>query len=160
MQKSSNLPQYEYVSQFDPAIDVAGKGEGGGFSIGSIGDSLFKITCALRLFLLIIATYAIASIGMVSWTCAGPVLAAGNRVLLTGNIEVDQFYSGLALSAILAPAGILIWKMSNYIRLLHPFAIAARKPVKSVDLDRIMNPGLLLAYWLSKPRFPILGGML
>jgi hypothetical protein len=64
-------------------------------------------------------------------------------LLMTDNIKVDQFYSGLALSAILAPAAILTRKMSNYIGLLHPFAIAARNPVKSADLDRMMDPGLL-----------------
>jgi hypothetical protein len=90
----------------------------------------------------------------VVWALFGQKISPGKRVLQTGSIKVDQFYSGLVLSIALAPAGILIRRISSDLGLFHPFAIASQASVPLADLDRMMNPGmgaarttLLYSWW-------------
>jgi hypothetical protein len=71
-------------------------------------------------------------------------------VLQTGSLKVDQFYSGLALSAIFAPAGIMIRRLSNDLSLLHPFAVSSRKKVTLSDMDRMADHGILALVTLGR----------
>jgi hypothetical protein len=77
-----------------------------------------------------------------TWALCGPAVPGQRRVLRTGNTPVNQFYAGLALSAILAPAAMFLRLASAEISSLHPFALAARKAVRISDLDLIMDPGV------------------
>jgi hypothetical protein len=63
---------------------------------------------------------------------------------------VDQFYSGLILSSILAPIGFVVRKLTSEISLLHPFAIASSNPVSVIDFDRITKPGPLALFSVIK----------
>ncbi|OCK89591.1 uncharacterized protein K441DRAFT_708216 [Cenococcum geophilum 1.58] len=87
----------------------------------------------------IITATEISGCSTIVWSCRGPTLPGYKRVFRTGNLRVDQFYSGTALSALLAPAAMLLRKLSNDFMSLHPFAIAARRPVRIGDLDRMMD---------------------
>jgi hypothetical protein len=92
------------------------------FSLRSLDDILIYIA--------VIMVYTLAVVAIIGWMCTGPALSGGRRVLKTGTLHVDQFYSGLALSALLTPAAIVIRTMSHELGLIHPFSIAYRKPVK------------------------------
>lgn len=88
------------------------------------------------------------SIGVYVLTC--PVVSSGNRVLRIWNAEVNQFYSGLALSFLLTPAAVLIRRISHDFALLHPFALASARPVSLSDLDIMMDPGFSATLRLFK----------
>ena len=120
---------------------------------GGRGERLYRLDDPVRWNILGVLVYAAASVAIVFWTFAGPSLATGKRVLRTGELKVDQFYSGLALSAILAPAGIMIRRISNDLALLHPFALASKRAVRVADLDRMMDPGIKAAATVSKYSF-------
>lgn len=108
--------------------------------VGAHGRRLFVPVDPIRYFVLGIMVYGIASLAIAGWALSCPPLGVGRRVLLTGSLKVDQFYSGLALSAIFAPAGIMIRKLSNDLSLLHPFAVSSRKKVTLSDMDRMTDP--------------------
>jgi hypothetical protein len=74
----------------------------------------------------------------------------GHRVLRTGTLKVDQFYSGLALSLLLAPAAIIVRRTAHDLALLQPFKVSSRKPVSLADMDLLMDPGILAMVTLSK----------
>src|SRR6516165_10150856 len=88
---------------------------------GSKGESLYKLRGSIWWYIGIIAGYTLLFIGMAIWTFAGPNVSSGKQLLYTGNTTVDQFYSGLVLSAVLAPAGIITRRLANEFGLLHPF---------------------------------------
>jgi hypothetical protein len=110
---------------------------------GAQGKTLYSLKGNVRYYYLIIVAYTVAAFGVLIWAVSGPPLPGGRRVLRAGSLKVDSFYSGLALSALLTPAAILIRKISKDVGMLHPFALAAQKPVKASDFDRIMDPGPL-----------------
>ena len=87
--------------------------------VGARGLRLFVLVDPIRYFVVGIMVYGIASLAIAGWTLSCPPLGAGHRVLRSGSLKVDQFYSGLALSAIFAPAGIMIRRLSNDLSLLH-----------------------------------------
>jgi hypothetical protein len=62
-------------------------------------------------------------------------------VLVTHNTPIDQFYSGLVLSAILAPIALLIRSTGSECSRFHPFAIASTTPITIADFDRMADPG-------------------
>ena len=97
-----------------------------------------------------VSLYILASFGLLGWTLAGSRVDVGHIVLRTGQLKVDQFYSGLALSFLLAPAAIMVRRISNQLALILPFSMASRQPVTLADLDKLMDPGLLASATLSK----------
>ncbi|GKT50044.1 uncharacterized protein ColSpa_10225 [Colletotrichum spaethianum] len=102
----------------------------------SFRDFKFLKTC-----IVCISVYLIAAIAAVVWSYQGPPVDgtfSQRRVFRTpDSLKVDQLYSGLALSALLAPAGMLVqWIMHDF-RQLRLFAITAQQPVLLADLDKI-----------------------
>ncbi|GKT71341.1 hypothetical protein ColTof4_03764 [Colletotrichum tofieldiae] len=95
----------------------------------------------LKIYIACISVYLLAAIGVAIWAYQGPPVGSEfsqRRVFRTpDSLKVDQLYSGLALSAVLAPAGMLVqWIMHDF-RHLRLFAIAAQRPVLLADLNRI-----------------------
>jgi len=117
---------------------------------GARGRRLFILVDPIRYFVVGIMVYGIASLAIAGWALSCPPLGVGHRVLRTGSLKVDQFYSGLALSAIFAPAGIMIRRLSNDLSLLHPFAVSFRKKVTISDMDRMTDPGILAVVTLGR----------
>ncbi|ORY18319.1 hypothetical protein BCR34DRAFT_473471 [Clohesyomyces aquaticus] len=103
------------------------------------GKELFRFSACLFWCILAVALYTVATLFILIWACKGPELPNHQRVFRTGHLKVNQFYSGIALSAILTPAAILARKLSYDFMSLHPFAIAARRPVRVGDLDRMID---------------------
>lgn len=118
------------------------------------GSSLLypSFSDSLRWYLLFIAIYTVSVLCVLVWVSTGPVFQSEpcSRVLRTGNIHVNQLYSGLFLSAILTPAAVAIRQLSDSFGKIHPFALTARMPVRSTDLDRIVEPGVLDLPYLWK----------
>jgi hypothetical protein len=126
----ANMPDkrqitYETVASVDETAAPA----------GAHGHRLFVLVNPIRYFVLGIMVCGIASLAIAGWALSCPPLGVGHRVLQTGSLKVDQFYSGLALSAIFAPAGIMIRRLSNDLSLLHPFAVSSRKKVTLGDME-------------------------
>jgi hypothetical protein len=137
----------------DVAYDPLTSGEEtkeGAPSRGGQGKDLLPLKDPIRWYLVVISAFALASIGVVGWVATGPSLNAGHRVLRTGTLKVDQFYSGLALSLFLAPAAIIVRWTAHDLALLQPFRISSRKPVSLADLDLLMEPGILAMVKLAK----------
>ena len=86
----------------------------------------------IPLYIIVILLYAKAVLGTMIWMFLGPGMPGALRVLRTGTLKVDQFYSGLALSGLLTPAAVVIRSMARDIGLLHPFALAYKKGVRYV----------------------------
>jgi hypothetical protein len=91
--------------------------------------------------LLAVGVYGIAGIGLAIYILRCPVHSPAYRVLPTGDLKADQFYSGIALS-VLTPAAIMIRRIAYEVALLHPFAIASTMPTDVADLDTLMDPGI------------------
>jgi hypothetical protein len=87
--------------------------------------------------------YTLISLALLIWMESGSDVGDGRRVLRTRPMTVNQFYSGLALSAILTPAAVVIRKLSQEFTKIHPFALTSRKPVLTSNINKIFNPGLL-----------------
>jgi hypothetical protein len=117
---------------------------------GGRGRDLLSLKDPIIWPLIVISTFAIVSIGVVGWVADGPSLSAGHKVLRTGSLKVDQFYSGLVLGLVLAPAGITVRKIAHDLALLQPFLVSSRKPVSLADMDLLMDPGILAMKALSK----------
>ncbi|KAI8157095.1 hypothetical protein KHU50_009647 [Colletotrichum sp. SAR 10_65] len=101
----------------------------------------FKDFKFLKIYIVCISIYVAAAIAAVVWTYQGPEVNGGytrSRVFRTPDeLKVNQLYSGLALSALLAPAGMLVqWIMHDF-RHLRLFALTAQRPVSLADLDKI-----------------------
>ncbi|KAJ0307194.1 hypothetical protein Brms1b_010082 [Colletotrichum noveboracense] len=101
----------------------------------------FKDLKFLKIYIVCISVYVAAAIAAVVWTYQGPEVNGGytrSRVFRTPDeLKVNQLYSGLALSALLAPAGMLVqWIMHDF-RHLRLFALTAQRPVSLADLDKI-----------------------
>ncbi|KAM5350332.1 hypothetical protein ACJ41O_006837 [Fusarium nematophilum] len=103
--------------------------------------ALYKLDNYLKSYIIILCIYLVAAIFSVAWSYTGALLdndASKRRVFRTGeNIPVDQLYSGLALSLLLAPAGVLVQWVVHEFRRLHLFALATQRPIRVSDLDEI-----------------------
>ncbi|KAK5446673.1 hypothetical protein LTS15_009605 [Exophiala xenobiotica] len=95
----------------------------------------------IPLYILAILGYTLAVLIVLIWISRGAALPWGQRVLKTGTLHVNQIYSGLALSALLTPAAIIIRTLGHSLGLIHPFSIAYGNTVSLKDLDKIMDPG-------------------
>jgi hypothetical protein len=118
--------------------------------LGGEGRSLYRCKEPIRWHILILAIYTIVSYFAIGWAVSGAPLSGQRRVFRSGSLPVNQFYAGLALSALLAPAAILLRQVGNDIASLHPFALAAFRPVQVGDLDRIMSGGLFSVRTMAK----------
>lgn len=117
---------------------------------GLQGRLLYRLGGAIRWYLLAIIVYMLAAIGAAVYILLCPLISPRNRVLPIWNAEVNQFYSGLALSFLLTPAAVIIRQISHDFALLHPFAVASARPVSLSDLDTLMDPGLSASLRLFK----------
>lgn len=109
----------------------------------STTKNLYKLDNFLKWYLIILSIYLAASVAAVAWSYTGALLdddASKRRVFRTGNkVPVNQLYSGIALSALLAPAGVLVQWVVHEFRRLHLFALAAQRPVRVRDLDELSD---------------------
>lgn len=131
-----------------PYETVRGTEESTGGS-GTEGKELYRIPRTIQLVILAVAAYGFAALGLTIYILRCAKVGSAYRVLPTGNLKVEQFYSGLALSFILAPAAILIRRLASDLAALHPFALASKTPVEVGDLDLLADPGL----WALFPLF-------
>ncbi|KAH8649215.1 hypothetical protein BX600DRAFT_474772 [Xylariales sp. PMI_506] len=106
---------------------------------------VYRLEGSIRWYLIINILYTLAAIGGTVYILYCPRPSPGYRVLVSSDLQVSQFYAGIALSLILTPAAIVIRQISHEFALLQPFAIASQKPVTLSDLDRLMDPGLSAA---------------
>jgi len=101
-------------------------------------------------FILAISVYALGSAAFAVCVFLGPMLDPGRRVLRIGNLKVDQFYFSLALSTLLAPAAVIIRRITHDMALLHPFAVPSASPMRVADFDIMMDPGVKAAAKLKR----------
>jgi hypothetical protein len=144
LKSSSTTVNYEAV----PDTERTTKGP-----FGLPGSLLYQLDKTILSYLLVIVAYAIAAFCFALHVASCPWEAPTIKVLPTKNLRVDQFYCSLALSFVMTPAAIIIRKMAVDLALLHPFALASKKPVKVSDLDNLMDPGLWSALYLFKYSF-------
>jgi hypothetical protein len=111
-------------------------------NLGGKGDGLYASPLPLRWYLSVLVLYMTSAFAALAWALYGPTISGQRRVLRTGNTPVNQFYAGLALSAILAPAAMFLRLAYSEITTLHPFALCSRTAVRISDIDRIMDPGV------------------
>ena len=102
----------------------------------------------VRLFIL--GLYLLQSIIVLIWAKYSPKTEGNYRVIRTGSLPVDQFYSGLVLAVMFAPGAIVARMLSFDLQSLHPFSIASRQRVALSDLDRMMDFGLWSAVTTSR----------
>ncbi|KAI8663020.1 hypothetical protein NCS56_01107300 [Fusarium sp. Ph1] len=102
---------------------------------------LYKLDNYLKAYIIILGVYLSAALFSVAWSYTGALLdndASKRRVFRTSErLPVDQLYSGLALSALLAPAGVVVQWVVHDFRRLHLFALTTQMPVRIRDLDEI-----------------------
>ncbi|KAF2498616.1 hypothetical protein BU16DRAFT_536629 [Lophium mytilinum] len=113
-------------------------------------DGLLEFKEPLRWHLRGLLFYSIGILALLGWVYSGPSYDRwSRRVLRTGNLKVDQFYSGVASVAIFVPVAALVGQICLEFGLLHPFSIAHRTPVSAADLDRMIDTGpfSLLTVW-------------
>ena len=123
------------------AYETISAGDDPGTRTGNPGSKLYRIPRTIQLVILAVGTYGFAALGLTIYILRCPKVSAAYRVFPTGNMKVEQFYSGLALSFILAPAAILIRRLGNDLAVLHPFALASKMPIEVADLDLLADPG-------------------
>lgn len=139
------------VEEWAPTMATQSPSSYDGELRGSLGGELRKGRKGDILRLATMAVYGISIIGFVVWACLGERVSATERVLRTGaSITVDQFYSGLALSAIFTPLAILIRNTSQRLARIHPFTVAKRKAIGVADLDRISDGGIFGAITMAR----------
>jgi hypothetical protein len=108
---------------------------------GGHGHALYGSLGPMRFYFFALVLYVLGAYGALAWTLAGQPLPGQRRILPTGYTPVNQFYAGLALSAILAPAALILRLIGAEIASFHPFALAVKTAISITDLDRIMDPG-------------------
>jgi hypothetical protein len=130
---------------------------------GGLGHAFYDFSAPLRWYFFAMVAYNVSAYGALAWAVYGHAIPGQRRVLPTGHTPVNQFYAGIALSAILAPASVLLRLISAELSALHPFAVAARSAISIRDLDLIMDPGPLairtmLNYskWFAAVQFTIM----
>jgi hypothetical protein len=144
LRTSSSKVNYETV----PATERTAQGPA-----GLPGSLLYRLDKTILLNLFAIVVYAVAGFCFAIYLASCPWESTAIKVLQTKNLKVDQFYCSLALSFVMTPAAIIIRKIAVELALLHPFALASKKPVKMSDLDTLMDPGLWSALNLFKYSF-------
>ncbi|KAH7143466.1 hypothetical protein EDB81DRAFT_856995 [Dactylonectria macrodidyma] len=106
-------------------------------------NDLYKLDNWLKWYIIILCIYLVGAIFAVAWSYTGALLdddASKRHVFRTSdNVPVDQLYSGIALSALLAPAGVLVQWIVHDFRRFHLFALATQRPVRVGDLDQISD---------------------
>ncbi|KAF2196972.1 hypothetical protein GQ43DRAFT_497371 [Delitschia confertaspora ATCC 74209] len=121
----------------------------------STADALLSFDEPLKWHLIGILLYILTLFVIIGFAYSGPSLhgAWSQRVLPTGSIKVDQFYSGIASVGLMVPAAALISQICMQFGLLHPFSIAHRVPVSAADLDRMIDVGpmSLWTVWKYSP---------
>ncbi|ENH70746.1 hypothetical protein FOC1_g10005046 [Fusarium oxysporum f. sp. cubense race 1] len=109
---------------------------------------LYKLDSWLKWYVITLGIYLVGAIFCVAWSYTGALLdsdASKRRVFRTGDsVPVDQLYSGIALSALLAPAAVLVQFVVFDFRRLHLFALTTQQPVAIRDLDDIAEGVTLL----------------
>ena len=109
---------------------------------------LYKLDSWLKAYVIILGIYLAGAIFCVAWSYTGAVLdtdASKRRVFRTSpSFPVDQLYSGIALSALLTPAGLFVQFVVWDFRRQHLFALTAQRPVAVKDLDDIAESLTLL----------------
>ncbi|KAK2681992.1 hypothetical protein RAB80_003785 [Fusarium oxysporum f. sp. vasinfectum] len=131
------MPGYNPVRQSISSVENIHQERHGGDA-----NAMYRFREPIRWYLLIIMLYTFGAIALLVWTLSGPSLSGARWILRTGSIKVDQLYSGLFLSIVLAPIAIITRRMSNDFGLLHPLAIATSYPVRVTDLVKMADPGL------------------
>ncbi|KAF2806795.1 uncharacterized protein BDZ99DRAFT_422004, partial [Mytilinidion resinicola] len=117
-------------------------------------DSLLDFKEPLKWHLRGLLLYTLGIFALLGWVYSGPSYDRwSRRVLRTGNLKVDQFYSGIASVAMFVPAAALVGQICLEFGLLHPFSIAHRTSVTAADLDRMIDTGpfSLLTVWKYSP---------
>jgi hypothetical protein len=117
---------------------------------GGCGRRLYKCHVPAVWLVFILFIYTITAVEFLIWASRGPKISTYRRVLETGSLKVDQFYSGLVLSCLLIPVGIIVRQTSSEMARLHPFAMASRTPISIADFDRITEPGIFAVRIVSK----------
>lgn len=106
----------------------------------------------LKISIACIFLYILVTVAAIVWSYQGPAVDssyAERRVFRTpGSLVVDQLYSGLLLSAVLAPAGMLVQQIMHDFRSLRLFALAAQRPVLLSDLDKIGDDSAVWTLWV------------
>ncbi|KAF4453711.1 hypothetical protein F53441_3720 [Fusarium austroafricanum] len=109
---------------------------------------LYELDPWLKWYVIVLGIYLAGAIACVAWSYTGAVLdndVSKRRVFRTGDgVAVDQLYSGIALSALLAPAAVLVQFVVFDFRRLHLFALTTQMPVALRDLDEISEGVTLL----------------
>lgn len=126
-------------------------------------ESLLKCKEPLRWYLGGLLLYTLSILAIIGWAYSGPAYSGRFlRVLPTGNVRVDQFYSGVASVSFLVPAAALIDQLYREFGLLHPFSIAHKVPVSAADMDTMIDVGVfsLTAVWKYSRRRAVMQAML
>ncbi|KAF4339490.1 hypothetical protein FBEOM_6611 [Fusarium beomiforme] len=109
---------------------------------------LYKLDSWLKWYVIVLGIYLAGAIASLAWSYTGAVLdsdVSKRRVFRTGDsVAVDQLYSGIALSTLLAPAAVLVQFVVFDFRRLHLFALTTQQPVAIKDLDDIAEGVTLL----------------
>jgi hypothetical protein len=111
-------------------------------NLGGKSNELYASPWLIRWYLSVLVLYTTCAFAAIAWALSGPAVSGQRRVLRTGSTPVSQFYAGLALSAILAPAAMVLRLSTAELSSMHPFALASRKAIQISDLDLIMDPGV------------------
>ncbi|KAF5660057.1 hypothetical protein FHETE_9167 [Fusarium heterosporum] len=110
---------------------------------------LYKLDSWLRAYVIIIGVYLVGAAFCVAWAYAGALIdddASKRHVWRTSErLPVDQLYSGIALSALLTPAVVLVQFVNYDFRRLHLFSLTTQQPVAIKDLDEIADSITLLS---------------
>ncbi|RGP78707.1 hypothetical protein FLONG3_3162 [Fusarium longipes] len=110
--------------------------------------NLYKLDSWLRAYIIVLCFYFAGAVFCLVWSYTGAELdsdASKRRVFRTGSsLPVDQLYSGIALSAILTPASVLVQFVVWDFRRLHLFTLTTQQPVAVKDLDDIAESLTLL----------------
>jgi hypothetical protein len=117
-------------------------------------DSLLEFKEPLKWHLGGLVLYSLGILALVGWMYSEPSYGHwSRRVLRTGDLKVDQFYSGVVSVGLFVPAAVLVGQVCLEFGLLHPFSIAHRTPVSAADLDRMIDTGpfSLLTVWKYSP---------
>ncbi|KAL0933760.1 uncharacterized protein CTRU02_210559 [Colletotrichum truncatum] len=91
---------------------------------------------SIQVYIVCIFLYVLATIATAVWTYQGPAADSKYiqaRVFRTSDrVAVNQLYSGLALSALLAPAGMLVQRITHRFRQLRLSALTAQSALVDV----------------------------
>ncbi|KAF2093982.1 hypothetical protein NA57DRAFT_80985 [Rhizodiscina lignyota] len=90
----------------------------------------------LTYYLALLSLFTVAALIATIFSLTGPPISSTRRVLNVGNLsKVNQFYSGIILSLILASFALVVRQTRSEIRQIHPFQIASSTSVSVSDFD-------------------------